>query len=289
MPSDRAPVPGLSISDLADRTGVPQATLRTWEARYGSPLPRRLPGGHRRYTEQDVALVQAVLRHRATGLGLETAIARAAAASAEPEPSVFAGLRKRHPALTPQILAKPTMLALTRAIEDECCARAAQPVLFASFQRERFFRQSQERWQELSRTAEHVAVFADFAGASATAAQMEAMTRVRVPEEAPLGREWLLVCDAGDYPACLAGWELPGQDETVDAARRYEVLWTLEPPIVREAARICLGLAASFDQPLPSDVGERLSDTTPPASADLQRATSLFHRVVGYVDRRAHG
>ena len=31
----------LSISDLAERTGVPQATLRSWEARYGFPAPAR--------------------------------------------------------------------------------------------------------------------------------------------------------------------------------------------------------------------------------------------------------
>lgn len=271
---------GLTISEFAERTGVPQATLRTWESRYGAPLPRRLPGGHRRYAEQDVALVAEVLRQRAMGLSLETAIACAAAASAQPEPSVFAGLRKRHPALTPRVLGKRTLLALTRAMEDECCARAVQPILFASFQSERFFAKSQARWQELARTAEHVSVFADFADTGSTSR----INRVRVPPEAPLGREWLIVCDAGDYPACLAGWELPGQEGVVDSERRYEVLWTLDPPTVREAARICAGLASSFDHAAPVAVAEKLGGAAPSASPDLHRATSLFNRVVGYVD-----
>ena len=53
--------------------------------------------------------------------------------------SVFAGLRCRHPGIAPQELRKTTLLALTQAIEDECCARAEQAVLFAEFQQERFY------------------------------------------------------------------------------------------------------------------------------------------------------
>ena len=33
----------LTIGDLADRTGVPPATLRSWEARHGFPVPVRHP------------------------------------------------------------------------------------------------------------------------------------------------------------------------------------------------------------------------------------------------------
>ena len=46
------------------RTGVRPATLRTWETRYGfpRPRPRRGPGGHRRYRDRDVGLIEQVLR-----------------------------------------------------------------------------------------------------------------------------------------------------------------------------------------------------------------------------------
>jgi DNA-binding transcriptional MerR regulator/methylmalonyl-CoA mutase cobalamin-binding subunit len=39
----------LSIGALARATGVPVETLRTWEARYGFPVPERKPSGHRVY------------------------------------------------------------------------------------------------------------------------------------------------------------------------------------------------------------------------------------------------
>jgi MerR family transcriptional regulator, light-induced transcriptional regulator len=124
------PEEGLSIGELAQRAGVPAATLRSWEDRHGFPRPRRLAGGHRRYQDSDVALIGEVLRLRASGLSLQAAIGQAAARAEDTEPSVFAGLRRRHPALAPQELRKATVLALTRAIEDECCAQAGQAALF---------------------------------------------------------------------------------------------------------------------------------------------------------------
>lgn len=46
----------LSIGALSRATGIPVETLRTWERRYGFPLPeRRTPGGHRLYAPDIVA------------------------------------------------------------------------------------------------------------------------------------------------------------------------------------------------------------------------------------------
>lgn len=40
----------LSIGALSRATGVPADTLRTWERRYGFPVPERTASGHRRYS-----------------------------------------------------------------------------------------------------------------------------------------------------------------------------------------------------------------------------------------------
>lgn len=272
---------GLSISELAERTGVPAATLRSWEARYGAPYPRRLAGGRRRYAEDDVTLVEQILRQRAQGLSLQTSIDRAAAHVDEPEPSVFAGLRRRHPDLTPQVLSKATLLALTRAIEDECCARAEHPVLFATFQRQHFYRRSRSRWAELARTAEVAVVFADFTEASGKGILP---VEVPLPPAAPARREWVLVCDAPDYPACLAAWEHLGQDTTAESERRFETLWTVDPSVVRDAARICAGFTVDPMPHLGHALAERLTGTPPGASADLRRAAGLLDRMIGYLE-----
>ena len=89
-----------AIGELSRRTGVPQATLRTWETRYGLPRPRRLPGGHRRYDASAVREVERVLAHRATGLehgGRRRAGGRGAGLGRPPRSSRRCG--ERHPEL----------------------------------------------------------------------------------------------------------------------------------------------------------------------------------------------
>ena len=274
---------GLAIGELARRTDVPAATLRSWETRYGFPRPRRQAGGHRRYDEHQITLIEEVLRLRASGMSLQAAIGQAATRSAQAEPSVFAGLRRRHRDLVPQVLRKATLLALTWAVEDECCARAERAAIFGSFQRQRYYRQSEQRWDELARTAEVVVAFADF-DSPAAAAATPAPWQVPVPADAPLRREWALVCDATDYPACVAGWEFAGQEDRPDADRRFEVLWTVDPRAVRDAATICAQLAESWSPGLGPLLGRLPSDPVPAASADLQRAMGLLNRMTGYIE-----
>ena len=67
----------LTTAQLAQLTGLSAGTLRMWESRHGFPAPARLPGGHRRYSERDVALVREVLHLREQGLSLTAAIERA--------------------------------------------------------------------------------------------------------------------------------------------------------------------------------------------------------------------
>src|SRR5436305_13644679 len=98
------------------------------------------------------------------------------------------------------------MLALSHAIEDEALARAEQLMVFGSFQRERFYRQAQMRWRELSRTADVAVVFADFARLRTA---RRAPAEVPVPREHPLNREWALVCEGQDFALCLTGSEPP--------------------------------------------------------------------------------
>ena len=54
------PLP-LSIAEVAEVLGIPVPTVRSWERRYGILAPRRTPGGHRRYSDEDVERIR-VLR-----------------------------------------------------------------------------------------------------------------------------------------------------------------------------------------------------------------------------------
>lgn len=270
----------LTIAHVVERTGVPAATLRSWESRYGFPEPTRLPGGHRRYAEKDVAAVLEVLRHRDAGLVLEAAVRRATTHSRQSR-SIYAEVRRGFPDLVPQVLSTRSLLALSRAIEDECCALAEQPLLFGSFQRG-YRGGSRARWTELARTARCAVVFADMAGPAPILAGQP--IEVPLPAEAPLNREWIVVCDAPALPACLLAVERPGQEEVPNAERRFESLWTVDPQVVRHASRLAMELA---DEYRPGWHGADLvvaGEEPLPASRDLRRASDLLNRTMSYLD-----
>ena len=48
----------MSVGDVAARLGVTPSTVRMWGQRYGLTASSHSPGGHRRYTRQDVELLQ---------------------------------------------------------------------------------------------------------------------------------------------------------------------------------------------------------------------------------------
>jgi DICT domain-containing protein/predicted DNA-binding transcriptional regulator AlpA len=274
---------GLTIREVAARTGVGQPALRMWESRYGFPEPRRLPSGHRRYSEADCELIRQVVRERDAGMSLAAAVERARAGERrgeEPDASIYAGLRRRRPDLQPYVLPKRTLLALSHAIEDECCAHAERPVVFGSFQKERFYRLAERRWRELWRSAELAVVFADF---QRRRNPKGAPTELPIDPSDPLSREWAIVCDAPRYAACLAAWERPEQHEVPDLERHFETIWSVEPEIVRSAARIGCDLAARADAGLVDGVRDRLGDEPPPSGEELRLVGALTNRMVAYV------
>ncbi len=275
---------GFGIGEVVERTGVAEATLRMWERRYGFPSPGRLASGHRRYGEHDVELIKAVAIKRAAGLSLAVAIEQAQTEPTQPVTSVYAALRRRRPDLEPRMLLKPMMLALTHAIEDEALARGQRLIVFGSFQRQHFYRQARARWRELARTADAAVVFADFARLRTPRG---GPAEVPVPRDHALNREWALVCEGEDFALCLTGWETPEREGVPDQRRRFEVIWSVEPEVVREAARVCCAVAANARPALVDGARHRLQ--APAALADdaqLRLASAVTARMLSHLSER---
>lgn len=272
----------LSIGELASRTGLTPAVLRTWEARHGFPAPERAASGHRWYRESDVDLVQRVVHRQRAGVRLEAAI-REVTSGSGPTLSVFAMLRSEHPHLSAQRLHKPTLLGLSRAIEDEYLAAAEPGVVCASFQRERFYDSSRARWSELARRSRWSMVFADFP--DLRDAEPDEPARVPLSGEAPMRREWAVVAETSRLGVCLAGWETPGQDDVPDRHRTFEVVWTIDPHATRQALRTCAEVASAAGMAQAPDLLRGLDDRPVVAQTDPTRASALFNRAIGYVDR----
>ena len=187
---------GLAIKDVAERTGIAAGTIRMWEQRYGFPEPERTTAGYRalrRGRRRGAAARARLPRARALGPRRGRARARRRHRAPTGRRSSARSSRGEQPSRS-QLLAQARRCSrISRAIEDETMARAAAPVVFGAFQRERNYRAVEHRYRAMARTADAVVVFADF-----ERLRRAAGAPVEVPLEAgdALGNEWAVVIDA---------------------------------------------------------------------------------------------
>ncbi len=266
-------MPGLSIAEVATRTGIAIATLRAWEHRYGFPEPHRLPSGHRRYGDRDVEMLHEVVRARAEGLSLEAAIDHARRVPAPVDLSLFAAMRRADPYLLPVTLQKPALLAISRAIEDETLARGERVCAFGAFQTEARYRASEARWREIARAASAAVVFASFARRNTRRTPVE----IPLAPDAHLVREWAVVIDGETFSACMAAWERPR--DAPSHRRSFETVWTTDPRVVREAAQVCVSFAG--DDTIAARLGRQ-----PGTGASVRNAIAVSSRALAYLEAR---
>jgi MerR family transcriptional regulator, light-induced transcriptional regulator len=269
--------PSLSIGDVVRATGLGEATLRAWERRYGFPQPRREPSGHRRYPPDEVERILRVVAERERGIALPLAIERARGGSTG-VPSLFAQLRERRPDLQPMTVRKRHLAPLARAIEEESAARAERSLLIGSFQRERFYRRSEARWRDLASGAASAFVFADFERLREPA---NAPAELPIDRSHPISREWALICAAPEHGACMVAWEPPGRTRPGDAQREFELLLSVEPAVVREAAEAAIALAAPIAPEVAAQSRDYMEELAPPrAETQLRLSSAITARLL---------
>lgn len=78
------------IQTVAEMTGVPASTLRSWEQRYGFPTPDRTASAYRVYSEADIAEIARVRELCDGGLAPAEAVAQVLEDEAGPTPTAVA-------------------------------------------------------------------------------------------------------------------------------------------------------------------------------------------------------
>ena len=73
--SSRDDTPIFTIKTVVHETGIPPATLRAWERRYGVLSPGRSEGGYRLYSERDIAILSWLKRQVEAGVSISRAAA----------------------------------------------------------------------------------------------------------------------------------------------------------------------------------------------------------------------
>jgi len=189
-----------------------------------------------------------------------------------------------HAPVRAHVLRKRTLIAISRAIEDEAMARAAGPVIVAAFQEEANFRAVRHVYGRLAQTADACVAFADFA-----APREEPGEPVELPiaRGEALGNEWAVVVDAPGYAACLLAWEQPGVTQPGDPGdldRRFEALWTIDPTATRRAALVAAKLAGRQDPEYGDRLQAMLGDRPLAIEEPAPALTALTNRVVAYLE-----
>jgi DICT domain-containing protein len=279
-------VKGLAIKDVAERTGLAAGTIRMWEQRYGFPEPERTPSGYRVYTDDDVETLRRVATFRASGLSVPAALDRARAASRPTDrPSLYGAIMAGDHPVRPQVLRKASMLAISRAVEDETLARAAGPVVVGAFQEVRHYRAVEHRYRRLAAVADACLVFADF---DAPGGGDGEPLRLPIRPDDALGNEWAVVIDAPGYATCLLAWETPESSRDADRPqmeREFEALWTLDPQTVRRAALVAAAIAGRSAPEAGRRLEALLRDRPLAMESPTPGLTALTNRIVGYLDR----
>lgn len=269
----------LAIKDVAEQTGVAAGTIRMWEQRYGFPEPGRTASGYRVYSEEDITAIRRVVAFRDRGLSVPAALDRVRSMEGTTDrPSIFAALVAADAPVRPQRLTKPTLVALSRAIEEETIARAAGPVVIGAFQDERNYRAVEHRWRRMARVADAVGVFATFD--ALRVGEEDEPIEIPVATADALGHEWAVVVDAPGFAACLVGWETPREGEQ----RVFEAVWTMDPTVVRRAAQVGATLAARHAPDWSERLLGLLADRPLAVETPTPGLTAVTNRMLGFLD-----
>ncbi len=163
--------------------------------------------------------------------------------------SVLSDLLQDLPQLRSQIYFKASLTALSHAMEDQVLAAdSEQPLLIASFQSERFYRQEAHRYRRIAQRSNQVYVLAapetDFTNSS------EYYETVAFdPEKDALSQEWHLVVVAQHYASCIVCRERPINPQhsaeslaatDIDPARQFEGFWSAAREVSCKAADLLL-------------------------------------------------
>jgi DICT domain-containing protein/signal transduction histidine kinase len=160
----------------------------------------------------------------------------------------------------PQMYFKSSLTALSHAMEDLVLNDSDTPLVIASFQRERFYRQEAHRYKRISYKTNQVYVLAspetDFSHRS-----QDYETIAFEPTDA-LAQEWHLVVIGQQYASCLLCREkiIPStekpQGTVMDTNRRFEGIWTFDRSVTLQAAKILLDRIVFYRPELTSKINQ---------------------------------
>ncbi|MGK7951340.1 MAG: DICT sensory domain-containing protein [Xenococcaceae cyanobacterium] len=209
--------------------------------------------------------------------------------------SVVVQLLQSHQSWRPQMYFKSSLTALSHAMEDLVLASSDTPLVIASFQRERFYRQEAHRYRRIASKTSQVYVLAaaetDFQNSS------NIYETIAFEPTDSLAQEWHLVIIGDNYSGCLvcqektgSGYELEN-DLALDDSRRFEGIWTFDRQVSIDAATIMLERILAYRPELETKVSQARQTylATSPSVLDsvpkspLNNSDPFVQRLIAYL------
>lgn len=197
--------------------------------------------------------------------------------------SVLEALLQALPQLRPQLYFKSSLTALSHAMEDQVLASTERPLVIASFQRERFYRQESHRYLRIAECTPQVYVLAapetDFANRS------ERYETIAFDPADELSQEWHLVVIGQQYASCLVCRERenttsrvnirrdavpPPEQPAMDQTRRFEGIWTFDRQVTCKAAELLLDRVLEYRPELAKKIAQAKAEFLAEKPSGLQ-------------------
>jgi DICT domain-containing protein/signal transduction histidine kinase len=210
--------------------------------------------------------------------------------------SILSELLRQMPQLRSHLYFKSSLTALSHAMEDRVLAGTDRPLLIASFQQEKFYRQEAHRYRRLGEISDQVYVLA--------APDTEFSDRVQEYELVPfertdaLAQEWHLIAIGAQSAACLIcrekiapPSEIPVLPE-IDPSRRFEGIWTFDRQVTIAAAHILLDRIQGYRPDLAAKIAQAKQEylvAVPTIPHDHSASADAFvQRLVTYLQARQY-
>lgn len=219
--------------------------------------------------------------------------------------SIVEELFEAHPKLRAQMYFKTSLTALSHAMEDQVLAGTERPLIIASFQQERFYRQEANRYERIGGLSDQVYVLS--AAETQFSESVDSYEKIHFDEEDALTQEWHLVVLGKHYCAALICREHQISEErpvsigmsdgdasvpawsalppNLDQTRRFEGVWTLDRQVSLRAADLLLDRIQTYRPELADKINVARSRFIPPVvSTDLEVETDPFaQRLITYL------
>jgi DICT domain-containing protein/signal transduction histidine kinase len=210
--------------------------------------------------------------------------------------SVLSELLRQMPQLRSHLYFKSSLTALSHAMEDRVLAGTDRPLLIASFQQEKFYRQEAHRYRRLGEISEQVYVLAAPDTEFTDLGQEYELVPFK-PTDA-LGQEWHLIAIGAQSAACLVCREKIGAPSEVsvlpeiDPSRRFEGIWTFDRQVTIAVAHILLDRIQGYRPDLAAKITQAKQEyliAVPTVPHDHSASADAFvQRLVTYLQARQY-